>query len=266
MSQPTTKQEDQDVTRQNKQAAINIYLAHWNDESSSSSTISYQHSRRRPQLDIAGQSRKRVLGSSVTSVEALPQPVALTTSSHNETTNDTFTSRKRPRVNDHNEPVGFIYGNYRHYYGYRHAAGEEDNDPRVQVMEESWFKNQQVLDIGCNAGYVTVEIAWRYTPQRILGVDIDEILIDQAWRHLRYRWSLQRPITNTNNSNTSQQQQQRPSYFPISMPVLFGPLPWPKNNTTTDSASTSFPLNIDFCVGDWQRLPPEPNTYDTILA
>ncbi|KAI8051605.1 Bicoid-interacting protein 3-domain-containing protein [Syncephalis plumigaleata] len=257
MSQSTTEQEDQDATRQNNsdnQAVTNIYLAHWQDESTSSTT-SYQRAHRRPQLDIVGQSRKRVLGSSVTSVEALPQPIALTT-------NDTLTSRKRSRINSPNEQLGFIYGNYRHYYGYRHAAGEEDNDPRVQVMEESWFKDQQVLDIGCNAGYVTVEIAWRYRPQRILGVDIDEILIDQAWRHLRYRWSLRRPISNTNDSDNHREH----SHFPISMPVLFGPLPWPKNDLITDAVSTPFPLNIDFSTGDWQCLPPEPNTYDTILA
>ncbi|RKP27595.1 Bicoid-interacting protein 3-domain-containing protein, partial [Syncephalis pseudoplumigaleata] len=137
-------------------------------------------------------------------------------------------------------------------------------DPRVQVMDAAWFEGQQVLDIGCNAGYVTVEIARRYTPRRIVGVDIDEVLVAQAWRHLRHRWSLQRPASDEHAGATIARSW---PCFPLAMPALFGALPWPAPSTTTTSDEAArFPMNIDFWAGDWLGMPPEPHTYDTILA
>jgi 7SK snRNA methylphosphate capping enzyme len=39
------------------------------------------------------------------------------------------------------------------------------------------FEGKRCLDIGCNAGELTVTIARRYAPQHILGVDIDGSLV-----------------------------------------------------------------------------------------
>jgi 7SK snRNA methylphosphate capping enzyme len=46
------------------------------------------------------------------------------------------------------------------------------------------FEGKRCLDIGCNAGELTVAIAQRYAPQHILGVDIDGSLVRRARAHL----------------------------------------------------------------------------------
>ncbi|KAI9596613.1 Bicoid-interacting protein 3-domain-containing protein [Syncephalis fuscata] len=258
----------------------NIYLSHWNEPTTSFSTNSAnsRQQRRRPQLDLAGRSQKQVLGSTVPCVEALPLPVATTylVATHDEedadNTHSLYKKRHKSHANDNDNILTvdkFIFGNYRHYYGYRHQSGQEGSDPRVSVMDPAWFKGRQVLDIGCNAGYVTTEIASRYQPARILGVDIDEALIDQAWRHLRYRWSLQRPYLSFNEQQQHQQHFEctKTNYqlFPLSMPVMFGHLPWPMESSFAVKENP-FPLNINFHPGDWLRMPPEPNTYNVIMA
>ena len=75
----------------------------------------------------------------------------------------------------------FQFGNYKHYYGYRNAAGARD--PRLEALAplaESLFTGKQVLDVGCNAGDVTLAIAREWQPACIVGTDIDEALIRRA--------------------------------------------------------------------------------------
>lgn len=36
------------------------------------------------------------------------------------------------------------------------------NDPRVQVMNASWFANKRVLDIGCNQGITDMILAMKF--------------------------------------------------------------------------------------------------------
>lgn len=57
----------------------------------------------------------------------------------------------------------FPYGNYDAYYGYRIGGGingatenEVWNDARVDMMPAEWFDGAALLDIGCNAGYITI--------------------------------------------------------------------------------------------------------------
>jgi len=69
------------------------------------------------------------------------------------------------------------YGNYHRYYGYR---APRQNDPRVDAMDPTWFKDGAVLDIGCNAGNVTLRIAAHFDPSHALGIDIDPRLIHNA--------------------------------------------------------------------------------------
>lgn len=76
----------------------------------------------------------------------------------------------------------FRHGNYRSYYGYRlESLGE---DPRVQIFQKQWFHNKRCLDIGCNAGFVSMAVAARFACASMLGVDIDKQLIQQACRNL----------------------------------------------------------------------------------
>lgn len=91
----------------------------------------------------------------------------------------------------HNVPVSFnkkgsqyCYGNYNRHADVRHV--NESMDVRLQVFHRypELFTNKDVLDIGCNVGYMTMCIAKRFAPKSILGIDIDKKLIDQARRNL----------------------------------------------------------------------------------
>lgn len=57
-------------------------------------------------------------------------------------------------------------------------------DERLSSMKENWFKDKEVLDVGCNRGHVTYAIAKLFSPKFILGIDIDLKLIHMANRDL----------------------------------------------------------------------------------
>lgn len=78
----------------------------------------------------------------------------------------------------------FQYGNYNKYYGYRNPSNNED--PRVRLLRREWFEGKDVLDLGCNAGHLTLYVAKRLRPARILGLDIDGGLIHAARKNIRH--------------------------------------------------------------------------------
>ncbi|TKR76866.1 hypothetical protein L596_017941 [Steinernema carpocapsae] len=82
----------------------------------------------------------------------------------------------------------FRYGNYNRYYGTRlgkATKGNDQDDPRLEMLPKHYFEHKSVLDIGCNVGYLTMKIAKRYGPRRVVGIDIDDILIGLARKHIR---------------------------------------------------------------------------------
>uniref|UniRef100_A0A183CCR1 RNA methyltransferase n=1 Tax=Globodera pallida TaxID=36090 RepID=A0A183CCR1_GLOPA len=78
----------------------------------------------------------------------------------------------------------FRYGNYNRYYGVRNQGF--DHDPRVDLLPAEWFRTRRVLDIGCNAGHLTLEVAKKLGPAHILGIDIDEHLVGVARKNIRH--------------------------------------------------------------------------------
>ncbi|KAG7236710.1 hypothetical protein INR49_000604 [Caranx melampygus] len=78
----------------------------------------------------------------------------------------------------------FQYGNYNKYYGYRNPGAGED--PRMRVLRPEWFEGKDVLDLGCNAGHLTLYIAKMLKPARILGLDIDNGLVHAARKNIRH--------------------------------------------------------------------------------
>ncbi|KDP33715.1 hypothetical protein JCGZ_07286 [Jatropha curcas] len=78
----------------------------------------------------------------------------------------------------------FPFGNYRSYYGYRIGQDMEE-DPRLKVLKKEWFEGKDCLDIGCNSGIITIEIAKKFHCHKILGIDIDSGRIEDAKWHLR---------------------------------------------------------------------------------
>ena len=77
-----------------------------------------------------------------------------------------------------NQDKRFKYGNYNRYYGYRNKKNEDDQ--RIELLQKTWFENKTCLDIGCNAGHLTLWIAKHFQPLKIKGVDIDPELVKAA--------------------------------------------------------------------------------------
>uniref|UniRef100_A0A8C8B626 RNA methyltransferase n=1 Tax=Otus sunia TaxID=257818 RepID=A0A8C8B626_9STRI len=77
----------------------------------------------------------------------------------------------------------FQYGNYCKYYGYRNPDCE---DGRLRAMRPEWFEGKEVLDVGCNVGHLTLSIAKRWRPARVVGLDIDGGLIRSARQNIRH--------------------------------------------------------------------------------
>ena len=75
----------------------------------------------------------------------------------------------------------YPYGNYEAYYGYR-VSGK--SDPRLEAMSRWWFQGAACLDVGCNAGALTLAIARRFDVASMLGVDIDAALVSRARQQL----------------------------------------------------------------------------------
>ncbi|KAM6970020.1 7SK snRNA methylphosphate capping enzyme-like, partial [Aplochiton taeniatus] len=78
----------------------------------------------------------------------------------------------------------FQYGNYSKYYGYRTPGASED--PRTRVLRPEWFQGKKVLDLGCNAGHMTLHVARDLRPASILGLDIDRELVKAARKNVRH--------------------------------------------------------------------------------
>ncbi|XP_035697179.1 probable RNA methyltransferase Y17G7B.18 [Branchiostoma floridae] len=144
----------------------------------------------------------------------------------------------------------FQYGNYDRYYGYRNPAKEED--VRLSYFRPDWFKNLDVLDIGCNAGHLTLSIARDYAPRKIVGMDIDQNLIRVARRNIRHYLA----------------PEARDS-FPVSMAIQYGPMA--AGGLVGDQVATQFPNNVFFTQANYvpdsdSRVQSQQPEYDVILA
>ncbi|GBE80025.1 Probable RNA methyltransferase [Sparassis crispa] len=176
-----------------------------------------------------------------------------------------------------------VHGNYHGYYTKRLFV----RDPRLAVLPPSTFAGARVLDVGCNEGFVTCEIAQSWGAKKVIGVDIDDTLIRAAWKRRRTVWSSQEPsrdnqTLNANMTQTNGRKRRRESvasddeststgraqadYFPLSCEHMFGPLPI--LSTCKSGDSTNFPHNVAFRAADWvnSEIPEDKEGYDVILA
>jgi len=86
-------------------------------------------------------------------------------------------------------------------------------------MKKEWFEKKAVLDIGCNAGFLTLTIAKvsyerereggisgrqadsinlkleELEPRRVLGIDIDPHLVGVARKNIRHYCDQQTPVS-----------------------------------------------------------------------
>lgn len=73
------------------------------------------------------------------------------------------------------------HGNFVGYYTKRPRT--RGGDERLGLVPAEWIDGARVLDVGCNSGMVTVELAQSFKAGEVVGVDIDEGLIKLARRH-----------------------------------------------------------------------------------
>ena len=124
----------------------------------------------------------------------------------------------------------------------------------------------------------------------VVGVDIDDTLIQAAWRRRRAVWSLQtpsrplnvdgrttptdlkgtsKPVKSSSRKRKRQDLEEEPpvprTYFPASCEHEFGSLPIPPSS---NRGKTTFPHNISFRTADWTitSIPEDAEGYDVVIA
>ncbi|SJX60849.1 uncharacterized protein SRS1_12075 [Sporisorium reilianum f. sp. reilianum] len=217
-----------------------------------------------------------------------------------------------------------IYGNFQRYYHIRNpvnsTAADDAHDsshPAIAVdsrvsailryLRQHYtanttalvpHSNVKVLDIGCNSGKVTIELAQtlpKLLQQRgrpaggyglqILGVDIDPSLIGQARQAAAVARSRYRPeqIEGTDDEGESTSLPPESVYFPSVFPLLYGPIndehrhalrrqTEPATNSTATAEKDRAPApaptlhlcppNLHFLAADWTH-PSAINHTDT---
>ena len=102
-------------------------------------------------------------------------------------------SKKRTSITTSVEPTIIFkrprHGNYHHYYARRHERDSLKQDDRLGLIFTVFckhpFTNLSVLDIGCNDGELTMEVAKHVRCASMTGVDLDFSLIQRARREIR---------------------------------------------------------------------------------
>ncbi|XP_004617372.2 7SK snRNA methylphosphate capping enzyme [Sorex araneus] len=167
----------------------------------------------------------------------------------------------------------FQYGNYCKYYGYRNPSCE---DGRLRVLKPEWFRGRDVLDLGCNVGHLTLSIACKWGPSRMVGLDIDPQLIHSARQNIRHYLSEQLrlpPQTAEGNPGTESEgaaSVPKRSCFPASLTASRGPIAAPQ--VPLDGADTSvFPHNVVFVTGNYvldreELVDAQAPEYDVVLC
>ncbi|KAH7408697.1 S-adenosyl-L-methionine-dependent methyltransferase [Phaeosphaeria sp. MPI-PUGE-AT-0046c] len=157
------------------------------------------------------------------------------------------------------------WGNYSDYTGSAKAAGSAIHvrDPRldhIQGLVPHLFTGKKCLDIGCNAGGVSCQLAFDYHAASVTGVDIDKILVGQAKNLLALRASRVRPPT--------QHTERSVDWFPMSAVLKYGYIE-PDSQSSRGSippiASLQWP-RVSFYAADWATDRDSTGFYDVILA
>ncbi|KAL4669733.1 hypothetical protein H8959_008287 [Pygathrix nigripes] len=168
----------------------------------------------------------------------------------------------------------FQYGNYCKYYGYRNPSCE---DGRLRVLKPEWFRGRDVLDLGCNVGHLTLSIACKWGPSRMVGLDIDSRLIHSARQNIRHYLSEELrlpPQTLEGDPGTEGEEGtttvRKRSCFPASLTASRGPIAAPQ--VPLDGADTSvFPNNVVFVTGNYvldrdDLVEAQTPEYDVVLC
>ncbi|XP_078056962.1 LOW QUALITY PROTEIN: 7SK snRNA methylphosphate capping enzyme-like [Mustelus asterias] len=155
----------------------------------------------------------------------------------------------------------FQYGNYTKYYGYRNPGRGED--PRLGVFKPDWFRGRDVLDLGCNAGHLTLRVAKELQPSRIVGIDIDGGLVHSARQNIRH--FLSQDVLPSQGAGPGPARRR----FPLSLTKCKGPIAAPP--VAVDRCVPEFPNNVTFIQGNYvlekdELLETQRAEYDVVLC
>lgn len=153
----------------------------------------------------------------------------------------------------------FQFGNYCRYYGYRNPS--RCDDPRLRALRPEWFRSKAVLDIGCNVGHMTLSVALKLEPSRIVGLDIDGSLIQAARQNIRHY--------------LSQAAKGSERGFPAGLTATRGPIVAPsipaEGQQKSEDTGHTFPHNVVFVKGNYvvdrdELVEVQRPEYDVILC
>ncbi|CAD5229631.1 unnamed protein product [Bursaphelenchus okinawaensis] len=158
------------------------------------------------------------------------------------------TDEAERKIHRRNMKRRYKYGNFNYFHRTLHPFY---TDGRTTFMCEDWFTGKNVLDIGCNAGNLTLSIAREFEPSSILGIDIDPHLIAAARKNIRHFYD--KDVKTVNR-------------FPASFALRFGPICVPPTASTD-----SYPNNVwfkqeNYVLPDDNQLENVKAEYDVILA
>lgn len=154
----------------------------------------------------------------------------------------TGTEVKMPQFKDKNK--AYQYGNYNRYYGYRNPNHEVDPRLKCFTQYRHLFLGKDILDIGCNIGHITLSVARDFGAKSIVGLDIDKKLIGIARKNIRHYVNCSDSPRGDQDTQTNPEGQ-GDKFFPISMPILYGPVDVPGMNAENKQGK-GFPNNVTF--------------------
>ncbi|KAF2629400.1 Bin3-domain-containing protein [Macroventuria anomochaeta] len=160
------------------------------------------------------------------------------------------------------------WGNYTDYTGPSRAPGSATHvlDARLILLTTlvpGNFTAKTCLDVGCNAGNVSNQLAFDFHAASVTGVDIDPKLVAQAEKLLALRSSRARPPTGDSQLIVD--------YYPVSAVLTHGYRVEPNrkvSRTSSPASTTSDWPCVQFFSADWvasaNRAISGP--FDVILA
>uniref|UniRef100_A0A8C0QSA5 RNA methyltransferase n=1 Tax=Chelonoidis abingdonii TaxID=106734 RepID=A0A8C0QSA5_CHEAB len=175
-------------------------------------------------------------------------------------------NQQAPTAKRRHQQRKFQYGNYCKYYGYRNPNCE---DARLRVMKPEWFEGKEVLDLGCNVGHLTLSVAKKWKPARVVGLDIDGGLIHSARQNIRHYLSEEIQQRQDDDEQGAGPKRRR-GCFPASLAASRGPIAAPR--VPQDGAGAAdFPDNVIFVRGNYvlerdELLETQGAEYDVVLC
>ncbi|EFQ87009.1 hypothetical protein P3342_008723 [Pyrenophora teres f. teres] len=160
------------------------------------------------------------------------------------------------------------FGNYRDYSGVAKTPASATHvlDPRLKTLAAlipGIFTAKHCLDVGCNGGSVSTQLALDFHAASVTGVDIDPQLVGQAEKLFALRASRARPPT------AAQAPAHVVDYFPMSAVLTHGYRIEPERRVSRNAstASARWP-RVNFYSADW-AVPTAQDVaedYHVILA